>query len=211
MGFKIVPLDSGSLKPFSFKDFEAQERERLRSQYEFPPEPTGIAGLYKKIPTNMRLLIENIFGRDTTITEKDFTTNELLQMAADIENQQKLTSPVDIKKGGVGINPYDSVPGRNRAGVDASFSDSLSKSFKDPKYTVATSLGRYDAEDTGQNLRVRDTYNFNKNQRNLPTDLRSMLRNVLYSPELAGEYLANFVNTPSRTVDINLKKVLNKK
>jgi hypothetical protein len=38
--------------------------------------------LYKKIPTNMRIFGENLFGSTDPITQKDFTNDELVQIIA---------------------------------------------------------------------------------------------------------------------------------
>jgi len=68
----------------------------------------GLPGLYHKIPTNIRLVMEQIFGADSTITEQDFTAEELAVMrdliidqeARNVENEaysrtmyEKLTHP----------------------------------------------------------------------------------------------------------------------
>ena len=206
-GYKPIPF----LTQGEISEMEAVRRDDLRSKYKLPPEPTGLAGLYKKIPTNMRLLLENLVGKDTPITEKDFTNDELLQMVSDIERNTAFTSPTELKQQGVGVNAY-AAPRGTRASekfVDARYNDSLVRSFTDPRYTVATSLGRYDAEDLGNQLRIRDEYNFNKQQRDLPTDPLSVLQHVFYSPELAGEYFANFIGTPDRDVDIAIDKIIN--
>tara|TARA_R110001632_G_scaffold37955_1_gene95677 strand:+ start:43 stop:642 length:600 start_codon:yes stop_codon:yes gene_type:complete len=187
---------------------QADAEKVLREQYgleqknslPFAPtfSPVGLASLYGKIPTNMRLLVENLMGKKTPITEDDFTNEELLQMVTDLEKQG------DGQPGTrVAINSYGDVP---RGVVDASYLDSIRKSFTDPQYNVATSLGKYAAETLQDGYNIEDTYNFNRKERDLPMDLPSMLKRIRFSPELAGEYLANALGTPSRDVDIKLRK-----
>ena len=48
----------------------------------------GIADLYKKIPTNIRLYGESMVGVDSPITEEDFTTEELEYMRSQIAAKQ---------------------------------------------------------------------------------------------------------------------------
>ena len=48
----------------------------------------GLPGLYHKIPTNIRLFMEQIFGADSTITEQDFTDEELAVMRDRIIDQE---------------------------------------------------------------------------------------------------------------------------
>ena len=45
----------------------------------------GIADLYKSIPTNMRLFMEQVVGKESPITEKDFTPRELTYMRRQAE------------------------------------------------------------------------------------------------------------------------------
>ena len=45
--------------------------------------------VYKKIPTNVRLLMENLTGVDTPITARDFTREELIEMATLAERQKR--------------------------------------------------------------------------------------------------------------------------
>ena len=98
------------------------------------------------------------------------------------------------------------------------YCDSLIGSFTDPKYIVDTSLGRYKAHDERvnpekYNYRIEDTYNFNKHERDLPLHLfgkneegnSGMIEQMLNSPEVAGEYLANLFSTENRPVDIRLE------
>ena len=200
----------------------------------------GIGSLYGRLPTNMRLLAENLFGADSPITEKDFKPEELEFMREQIADYKRrnIPEPVLMKtsKGWEKVpqtyeytgrtaitNPYSGPPtgepswvkqadgtmtftGGNADIVDQPWGASLYKSFTDPQYNVATSLGKYVAEDVEGGMRITDEYDFNQEERNLPSGLEALKR-ILFSPELAGEYLANTLGTSPRNVDINLPDI----
>jgi hypothetical protein len=203
-----------------------------------PPLMRGIGSLYRKLPTNMRLLAENLFGVDTPITEEDFKPEELEFMREQIADYKTRNIPKPLyrktSKGWENVpqtyehtgrtaitNPYTppggwwaknpdgtmTFTGGNADVVDQPWGASLYKSFTDPQYNVATSLGKYVAEDYEGGMRIKDTYDFNKQQRNLPSNPIEALKRILFSPELAGEYLANALGTSPRNVDINLPDV----
>ena len=48
----------------------------------------GIGSLYRRLPTNLRLVAEQLFGADSTITEQDFTAEELAVMRDRIIDQE---------------------------------------------------------------------------------------------------------------------------
>ena len=203
-------------------------KANIADRYKLNPEDSGLRSLYKKIPTNMRLFIENLLGDTSTITEDDFTNDELIEMIALIEKQQGINiedeqflqaalsrgalnadddALVSYKntRGRTSVNPY-----RERYGdmVDQDYSSSLTRSFNDPMYNVATTLGQYTATDIDGGYNIRDIYDFNKDERNLPTDLSEALQYIIKSPEIAGEYLSNLLGSEPRDVDIALEKIL---
>lgn len=200
----------------------------------------GLASLYKRLPTNMRLLGEYILGADTPITAEDFKPEELEVIRQQIAQQQQqnarqeqaLKNKADFlrqqsqRTSGVTLaNPeeelqkvlsdlgtYDRTrdttaitdPYRGaREVVDQGYFSSLGKSFTDPRYNVATSLGKYVATDENGGMRIQDTYDFNREERNLPSGLAA-LRNMASSPELLFEYLANMMDRSPRPVDLYL-------
>ena len=56
-------------------------RADIRKSLDVDTDSAGIVeSLYKRIPTNARLLLENIAGVDTPITAEDFTKDELVEM-----------------------------------------------------------------------------------------------------------------------------------
>ena len=199
-------------------DSKEEERDRIRAEYKLNDESFSFKNLYNKIPTNARLLIENILGDDSDITEENFTNDELIEMILlaekqednyrNTENRKNKGQPENVTT----VSPYylDPFASGVTTRVDASYADSLKRTFTDPQYRVATSLGRFDAEKNSDGLRITDEYDFNKAQRDLPKDLKGVLRHIRYSPEIAGEYLANLLKTPSRKVDINIPKKMSR-
>ena len=208
-GLRFTPLRTVSLD-----DIKEEERDRVRAEYKLNDESFSFRNLYNKIPTNARLLIENVLGKDSDITEKNFTNDELIEMILLAEKQEENFRNVRNRKfknqpeNVTTVSPYFRDPDAKgvTTRVDESYKDSLIRTFTDPQYRVATSLGRFDVEKNPSGLRITDEYDFNKVQRDLPTDLKGILRHIRYSPELAGEYLANLLDTPSREVNINIPK-----
>jgi len=219
---------------------DAQLRAEVAKGLDIRKDDEGfVRSLYNNIPTNIRLLVENMVGVDTPITAKDFTKDELIEIAFLAEKQKRLNikrekrlekrleadlaegppEPFmkdyidDTKKmlasyrktrGKTSVNPY--VQNLQKV-VDLDYTDSFKRTFTDPSYRVATSLGKYNLYNLSDKaLRVKDKYNFNKKERNLPTNFRNALAMMMASPELAGEYLANFLSTEDREVDITIPK-----
>jgi len=201
-----------------------KELKRIKDTYELNPEPTGMEAFYKKIPTNIRLFGENIFGSDDPITKKDFTNEELIRMIAFKEredaynkrNMKELEEKGDTEKlktykdtaGKTSVNPYDMKYKDGSRMVDLPWYKSLYKSFSDPAYNVATSLGKYNIYDEDGNMRIKDNYNFNIAERAkvLGQGLGSKIHRSLYSPELFGEVLANTFETKDRPINFVIKK-----
>ena len=206
-------------------------RKLIKQKYDLKQDQEGaIRSLYKMIPTNVRLLMENLAGADDVITAADFTEDELVEMlvmarrqqdrnklnesdireiisdpqasAKTVEQGKAMLASFEDTRAKTSVNPYR--PGL----VDAGFLDSAYKSFADPEYTVATSLGKFNVFDRPKSptTTIIDEYNFNKQERNRRTDFISVLKNSIASPELAGEYLANFLGTGDRQVMIELPK-----
>jgi hypothetical protein len=206
-------------------------RKLVKQKYDLKQDQEGaIRSLYKMIPTNVRLLMENLTGADDVITAADFTEDELVEMlvmarrqqdrnklnesdireiisdpqasAKTVEEGKAMLASFEDTRAKTSVNPYR--PGL----VDAGFLDSAYKSFADPEYTVATSLGKFNVFDRPESptTTIIDEYNFNKQERNRKTDFISVLKNSIASPELAGEYLANFLGTEDRQVMIELPK-----
>ena len=233
----------GIITPEQKEQQQKEEDEKLRADIrkslDVDTDSAGIVeSLYKRIPTNARLLLENIAGVDTPITAEDFTKDELVEMVFLAEKQKqynkrdeemirlglqdeditkenfdylsKRAKTYDDTRGKTSVNPYKKVGDETASEerlVDKGYLDSLVDSFTDPRYGVSTTLGKYTAlDENGQISRIKDTYNFNKKQRNLPTDFIGAVKRIMISPELAGEYLANALGTEDREVDIKLPR-----
>lgn len=203
----------------------------------------GIGELYKKIPTNLRLFGEYLAGVESPITEKDFTTEELdlirNQIIAQkinnevLEDEYRKAGDADAvetfktTRGRTSVSPYDiqesGLPrtkttfGRSylsggSGSVDKGWEDAL-RSLDDPRYTVATSLGKYTAEDVDDGFRIRENYDFNRGASDRPSpiqdvesfdQLKNLLTNMQATPEVVGETLANLIKSDPRAVDIRL-------
>ncbi|MGI9358245.1 MAG: hypothetical protein ACR2ON_02460 [Paracoccaceae bacterium] len=212
-------------------------RQKIRNELVLNKPPEGImAGLYKKIPTNMRLLTENLVGVDRPITNKDFTNDELVEMAFLAQKQREVNAKrekffkeqqqfdvypeqkdktekrlqsFENTRGKTSVDPYRTVgnePIVSGRKVDKGYFDSIISSFTDPRYGVATTLGKYNVQQTPEMDVIKDTYNFNKAERNLPSNPIQALQRMVISPEIAGEYLANILGTKDRPVNIELKR-----
>ena len=203
----------------------------------------GIGELYKKIPTNLRLFGEYLAGVESPITEKDFTEDELgvirNQIIAQKINNEVLedeyrkagdadaVETFETTRGRTSVSPYDiqesGLPrtkttfGRSylsggSGAVDKGWEDAL-RSLDDPRYTVATSLGKYTAEDVEDGFRIRENYDFNRGASDRPSpiqdvesfdQLKNLLTNMQATPEVVGETLANLIKSDPRAVDIRL-------
>ena len=190
-----------------------QERKRIQKEYNLGNDSFSFRDVYNKIPTNARLLVENILGRKSDITEKDFTEDELVEMILLSEMQENNYRNKKNRKfanqplNQTTVSSYGADPQALGAKqVDESYAASLYRTLTDPQYRVATSLGRFESESNPDDITIKDEYNFNEKQRDLPTDLVGMLGRIVNSPELAGEYLANLFNTSPRQVNIKVPK-----
>ena len=181
-------------------------------------ESGGIRSLYNRLPTNMRLLGEYLLGVDRPITQEDFKPEELEFIRNQVRQRESRNRAAEETMQGrpefyaEALDSYADTRGRTAITnpysggvVDQGYLSSLRKSFSDPQYNVATSLGKYVAEDEGKGgLRIQDTYDFNREERDLPSGLMA-LKNMAHSPELLFEYLANAMNRPPREVDLYLE------
>ena len=203
----------------------------------------GIGELYKKIPTNLRLFGEYLAGVESPITEKDFTEDELdvirNQIIAQkinnevLEDEYRKAGDADAvetfekTRGRTSVSPYtiqeSGLPtskttfGRSyisggSGAVDKGWEEAL-KSLNDPSYMVATTLGKYTAEDVEDGFRIREDYDFNRGASDRPSpiqdiesfdQLKNLLATMQATPEVVGETLANMIRSEPRAVDIRL-------
>ena len=144
----------------------------------------------RDVPTNMRVFGESMLGATSALTEDDFTTEELQAMRAQIMRKQAKNDDLEAmyRQGGVStmdmdsgewiendnseeIASFDKTRGKTAIGYDDYISDiegsdgepekSLSRSFTDPEYNVATTLGRYVAfKDKDGKTKIKDVYDW---------------------------------------------------
>ena len=206
-------------------------------------EGAGVGSLYKKIPTNIRLFMEQMFGADSPITEEDFTAEELEAIRRQITEQQRkntireenvrnnteryermMNNPLEGDSGvTAGLTPegladrqraldsYERT--RNRTSVNPySLSGyrepggAIRKSFTSPGYNIATTLGKYRAEQGEEGVTtIQDTYDWNVAERSehLPKGLAA-LRSMMRNPEIFGEFLMRMRNPSPREINITL-------
>tara|TARA_R100001510_G_scaffold45335_1_gene42006 strand:- start:1336 stop:1962 length:627 start_codon:yes stop_codon:yes gene_type:complete len=179
---------AGVEKPITEKDFTAEELEFIRQQ---------IAQQQQRNTTQ-----EQSFRDQADILRRQVGQTSGIRVANPEKELQEVLSDLstyDRTRGTTAINPYK----RQREVVDQGYFSSLGKSFTNPEYNVATSLGKYVATDEGDGMRIQDMYDFNRKERNLPSGLAA-LKNMTNSPEVLMEYLANFLDRPPRPVDLYL-------
>jgi hypothetical protein len=174
------------------------------------------SSLYKQIPTNIRLVGEQLFGKTSDITEKDFTPQELAFIKKQIEEKdlQNATKEATLKAGLVQMTPeyenlrpmfekelktYQNTKGKtainyndyNQKPDDYGWIDSIKQSFKSPEFKVATSLGQYvGIREPDGTIRVVDEYNWD-NERKLLNKLK---------PEDYPEFIKTMLSDPASTV-----------
>jgi hypothetical protein len=90
----------------------------------------------------------------------------------------------------------------------------MANSLSSPDYQVRTSLGKYDVEETPSSLIVKDAYDMNIKQRDLPKvgdrkNLSKILDYMRVDPEMAGEFISNIIRPnpkDSRKFDLVIPK-----
>ena len=180
---------AGVERPITEKDFTAEELEFIRQQ------------IAQQQQQNM--------AQEQELKNKV----DLLRQQTKATSGVKLANPEEIlEKTLSDLNTYETTRGttaitdpykRAREVVDQNYINSLSKSFTDPQYNVATSLGKYVATDEDNGMRIRDSYDFNRGERKLPGGLAA-LRHMATGPEVLLEYLANSIDRTPRPVDLYL-------
>ena len=147
------------------------------------------AAIARAVPTNMRVFAETMFGETAPITEKSFRPEELQAMRAAVMRKQNENADLeDMYRSGSEtmnmdtgewekqdlskeIGSFDKSRGRtaisyadygNAIEEDNGAESSLVKSFTDPEYNVATTLGQYVAfKGEDGTTKIKDTYNWN--------------------------------------------------
>jgi len=147
------------------------------------------AALRRDVPTNMRVFGESMLGDTSQITEKDFTEEELASMRSSIIRKRAENRDLEAmyREGKVDtlnlesgewepkdfseeLASFDKTRGKTAIsygdyadGIDGEDGGegSLMKSFTDPEYNVATTLGQYVAfkGDDGK-TKIKDVYDW---------------------------------------------------
>lgn len=182
--------------------------------------------IYKQLPTNVRLYLEFLAGKDTPITEKDFTADELQYMVNQLQSRDSEPTFDELfdESRAVPVNAYYSEAVYNPENIGR-----FLETLQTPEYRVQTSLGEYTGfkDEEGNFTKITDAYDFNAED--LP-EILSVLRNQKYvdtvnegdyeismldvlsaldTPQLAAELFARYVRPDhSREVDISLPQEL---
>lgn len=172
--------------------------------------------LYQQLPTNVRLYLEFLAGKDSPITEQDFTRDELEYMVNQLNKRNASPTFDELfdEKSSVPVNAYYS-----EAVYDPENIGRFLETLQTPEYRVQTSLGEYTGlkDDEGNFKRIVDAYNFNEadlpellqlsrghNQGEYAVTITDVL-SALDRPQLAAELFARYVRPEhSRDVNINI-------
>ena len=163
------------------EDIEYENKiKNIKKRYELEEKPFSLSGIYKKIiPTNARLLVENLLGKDSTITENDFTVDQLAQIILLSEQQKDSTKNKRLRAEGkldkrseqFKVSPSDvSQVSAYGSGSNLGFFETLLK-VSDPKEQARSTLGGYYTVDFPDKFKARDDYEFKTGDedRGLPT------------------------------------------
>ena len=180
--------------PITAKDFKPEELEFIRQQViQQQQQNRAQEQELKDRADSLQRLIRPKQPQKTSGVRLANPEKVLQEVLSDL-------STYDTTRGTTAItDPYK----QGQEVVDQGYLSALGKSFIDPQYNVATSLGKYVATDEGNGMRIKDSYDFNPEERNLPGGLAA-LRNMRHSPELLFEYLANYLGRTPRAVDLYL-------
>jgi hypothetical protein len=175
------------------------------------------SSLYKKIPTNIRLAGEQVFGVSSPITEKDFTPEELSVIRQQIASKDATNAAREtlLKQGLKEWTPdyseslkeivqkelksYTSTKGKTAITYDEytagpndfGWIDSVKQSFKSPEFRVATSLGQYvGIKQPDGSIKVLDEYDWD-NERKLISKLKK---------EDYPRFIKNILQNPQSTI-----------
>jgi hypothetical protein len=185
--------------------------------------PSKFTTLVSNLPTNFKLLTEFMLGKDKPININDFTKNELVSIITLAEKQEE--NKLNVKNRKLKGQPENvtTVSGYDLKGRTKTFPDwvennpyftVMANSLSSPDYQVRTSLGKYDVEETPSSLIVKDAYDMNIKQRDLPKigdrkNLSKILDYIRVDPEMAGEFISNIIRPnpkDSRKFDLVIPK-----
>jgi len=185
--------------------------------------PSKFTALVSNLPTNFKLLTEFMLGKNKPININDFTKDELVSIITLAEKQEE--NKLNVKNRKLKGQPENitTVSGYDLKGRTKTFPDwvennpyftAMANSLSSPDYQVRTSLGKYDVEETPSSLIVKDAYDMNIKQRDLPKigdrkNLSKILDYMRVDPEMAGEFISNIIRpnqNDSRKFDLVIPK-----
>jgi|DEB0MinimDraft_6_1074348.scaffolds.fasta_scaffold04127_3 hypothetical protein len=185
--------------------------------------PSKFTTLVSNLPTNFKLLTEFMLGKNKPININDFTKDELVSIITLAEKQKE--NKLNVKNRKLKGQPENitTVSGYDLKGRTKTFPDwvennpyftAMANSLSSPDYQVRTSLGKYDVEETPSSLIVKDAYDMNIKQRDLPKigdrkNLSKILDYMRVDPEMAGEFISNIIRpnqNDSRKFDLVIPK-----
>ena len=182
-----------------------------------------LSDLYKQVPLNARLFIDSLRGATTPVTERNLRPDEL-QTLQDIYTKRQRTLANEtamiqrsqlederkkelianaIKTAGnkqVGYGDYSPAPDMNNW-LEAAY-----KSFTDPRFRIATSLGNFGMRQQGNNLNFYDTYNWNGDFARPVNTLKDVWNQASMSrpTEVLNALAEMFAPKANRPVNINI-------
>ena len=123
------------------------------------PVVAGAMDLFKLLPINAQQVVLKLAGLPTGLTEKDLNNDQKLALYNSVKNAQERNNK--YKAGGTRYKDYgpegvDIAKGKN------GLLKSAYKSVVDPKFQMATTLGRTSYKDKGDSVIVTDKYDFSK-------------------------------------------------
>lgn len=119
------------------------------------------------VPLNYTMLLNDILGNKSPITEKSLTKNEMDALRDVVRtNLAKGKNRIEYADYGTASNPYHDVSGNMGIGE-------MAKKMFDPYYNLKTTLGQASINVSGNDTTVVDSYDFNDRKENL-TGLRRL-------------------------------------
>lgn len=179
--------------------------------------------LYRQVPLNARLFADSLRGVTTPVTERDLRPDELAVLQGIYDKRQRTlaneTAMIqrskfedDLKRDlianaqktaadkQVGYMGYHPTPDQYN------WLQSVYKTFTDPSYRIATSLGNFGMENQGNNLRFYDKYNWNGDFATPINTLGDLWKQASFArpTETLNALAEMFAPKVSRPVEINI-------
>jgi hypothetical protein len=120
---------------------------------------SGMMQAFSLLPINVQQVILKSAGLPTNLTEKNLNSDQKLELYNSVKNAQQRNNK--YQAGGTRYKDYgpegvDIAKGKN------GLLKSAYKSFVDPKFQMATTLGRTSYKNKGDSIIVTDSYDFSK-------------------------------------------------